>query len=175
MRKRLSFVAGTLVLLALAVWMAYQNRPVQVMASKYPPMTLEELAKEAAVIVEGTVIKRGPSQQTEIPTTDGTGKVARYPETPVQIKVLDALKGAEAGEIITYWEPGGDFATVRILSHGQQVAVGGKVLLFLNESGHSWGDHQAVYYLTGTQAATHGGSPVDTEELKARIRTLIGK
>lgn len=170
MVKRLMWLSAGLLVIALAGIVLYMNRPEVPVSAKYPPMNIESLSKQADVVVEGVVVKRGASQVTKIPTVIPDGQFAEFPETPIEIRIVERIKGKDTPATVTYWEAGGDFPTKKMIPEGGQLQPGDKVLLFLNEAGHSWDPRDSVLRIVDDKVTVRGEPATDLAKMKQRVR-----
>ena len=123
------------------------NSPENPSASKtviihscFPQWSLGDAVYNNPTIAYGVILEKAEYAEVpdfvEIPPEDIDGS---HYYRKVTVEVKQGLKNCEAGDIITYWEPGGKTkdGTVYDRRSYQKAEVGEKALLFLNKYGIS--------------------------------------
>lgn len=160
-------------------------KPVIHYTASYPAYEIEELTDQATTVIHGVVQKIGRTEIQQVPlsteidiTDENKGKFLEIPETAVYITVKDSLKqkDAEPTEIV-FKEEGGELQKQIIEPDGGFLEVGDEVIIFLNESGHSWGSMGVLKVTNDTVKAiiNHESQQLNLEAFKERIRKQVEK
>ncbi|MFR8002795.1 MAG: hypothetical protein ACLU62_07745 [Hydrogeniiclostridium sp.] len=106
----------------------------------YVFLTLGDVVHDSSAIAYGTVLEK--SEYTEIPEPVASilppDEIATsWYSRRVTLKVEEGIKNCDAGDTITFWEPGGKIPDGRVIEHSgrQYVETGEKILAFLYEDG----------------------------------------
>lgn len=160
-------------------------KPVIHYTASYPAYETEELTEQATTVIHGVVRKIGKTEIQKVPlsteidiTDENKGRFVEIPETPVYITVKDSLKQQDAEQTeFVFKEEGGELQKQIIEPDGGFLKVGDEVVIFLNESGHSWGSMGVLKVTNDTVKAkiNHEFQQLNLEVLKERIRKQVDK
>lgn len=160
-------------------------KPVIHNTASYPAYEIEELTDQAATVIHGVVQKIGETEIQKVPlsteidiTEENKGKFLEIPETPVYITVKDSLKQQDTEQTeFVFKEEGGELQKQIIEPDGGFLEVGDEVVIFLNDSGHSWGSMGVLKVSNDTVKAkiNQESQQLNLEELKERIRKQVEK
>ncbi|QGQ96540.1 hypothetical protein EHS13_17430 [Paenibacillus psychroresistens] len=156
MNKKIAIIVAVLaVCLTASLYFSYLGhsekaieviKPVVHSSAVYTYIEMEDLIQQAEVVVNGIVKERGESQIVKIPistemdvTNENEGKFLENVETPITIEVTEYIKNKENKSTIIYWEEGGELSDKIVMPDHGFLQKGDEIILFLNESGHSWG------------------------------------
>lgn len=106
----------------------------------YVFLTLGDIVHDSSAIAYGTVLEK--SEYTEIPEPVASilspDEIATFwYSRRVTLQVQAGVKNCDAGDTITFWEPGGKIPDGRVIEHSgrQYIETGEKILAFLYEDG----------------------------------------
>ncbi|GGD81992.1 hypothetical protein [Paenibacillus nasutitermitis] len=157
-------------------------KPVIPNMASYPYVEMEDLVGRADVVAHGIVKKRGKTQIVKIPvsteidvTKENEGKFLESVETPVTIEVMDTIKDKEKKKTIIYWEEGGELSDRIVEPDGGFPQEGDEVVIFLNQSGHSWGA-QGVLKVNDNQVDVLENKQIrkyNLEDFDTKLKNLV--
>ena len=191
--KRKLFLSGALLAACIVAGIYYLFlsrteavvKPIIPNTASYPYYNLEELSDKAATVVHGVVQRIGKVEIEKIPLSTkfeinvDNGKFMEIAITPVFIKVLESLKpkDSQLKKEVEFREEGGELNSQIIQPNGGFLKVGDEVIIFLNDSGHSWGSMGVLKVSEGkvTAITANETQQFNLEDLKTTIKKSIQK
>lgn len=131
-------------LLAEKVDVRGDTLPVFSSTASYPEFLLSELTRESEFIIYARIAKAGDTVLNPIYISYSgeidakPDDVLYFPETPINLEILNAIKGKTEDEFV-YLQDGGQAKDYILLPSGYQFEEGMEVILFLNKHGKGWG------------------------------------
>lgn len=152
MKKKISSIIAVCIAVCITAVVGYSygvnkdsgDLPIYESMAVYPEFSMPDLTEQSSTIVNATVVSIGDTYLEEIPVSltedlDEFSEVLYNPITPVTLEIETCIKGNDSISTLTYYEEGGITPSYIQLPDGFAMEEGMEVILFLNESGYSWG------------------------------------
>lgn len=152
MKKKISSIIAVCIVVCITAVVGYSygvnkdsgDLPIYESMAVYPEFSMPDLTEQSSTIVNATVVSIGDTYLEEIPVSltedpDEFSEVLYNSITPVTLEIETCIKGNDSISTLTYYEEGGITPSYIQLPDGFAMEEGMEVILFLNESGYSWG------------------------------------